>query len=215
MCGEGLPFPDPRGNMTDDDKETLDDAVFNQFAYWTNRKSILSARDLTGYGPLYAVLRQIKDLINLMKDSHRDELNLPLAKPLWCMENTVVTDTSASFNVRWRGYRCEEDDPDEERPTKDMTPFMSMSATLSDHQVTVKIQGLPRGKECVRVFPIQIERAVYTPLLRELIAAGLEIVDADCAANPEIALRPQTKLRSGKTIDKLCPCGPNAGHLFL
>lgn len=198
------------------EKETLDDAIFNSFAYWTDRKSILTTRDLsTGYGPLYGALWQFRDVIYLMIDKHRDDLNLPRTKPLWSVQNTVVTKTSASFNVRWRGYRCEEDDPDEERPLKDVTPFMAMSATLLDNQVAVKLQCLPRGKEHTIMFPVFIERAVYTPLLRELIAVGLEIVDAECTANPEIALRPQTKLRSGKLVDKFCPCGPNAGHLFL
>lgn len=197
------------------EEQSLDEAVFEQFVNRTNGKSLLSARDMTGQGPLIAVLRRLKDLMNLMVNSHRETLNLPLAKPLWCVVGAVVTSATASFKVRWRGYRCEEDDPDEERPAKDVAPFLSLSAALRDDQVTIKLQGLPRGKEYQRSLPVLITRAVYTPLLRELIAFGLQIVDAECATNPEIALRPQLKLRSGKTIDKYCRCGPNAGHLFL
>ena len=40
----------------------LDEAVFDQFVYWTNGKSLLSARDMTGQGPLIAVLRKLKEL---------------------------------------------------------------------------------------------------------------------------------------------------------
>ncbi len=204
----------PRLTMSAVD-DGLDEAVFEQFVYWTNGKSLLSARDMTGQGPLLAVLRKLKDLMCLMVDAHRESLNLPPAKPMWCMVGAVITSTTASFKVRWRGYRCEEDDPDEERPAKDMAPFMSLSATLQDDQVIIKLQGLPRGKAYQHSLPVLIARAVYTPLLRDLIATGLEIVDTECATNPKIALRPQLKLRSGKTIDKYCPCGPNAGHLFL
>lgn len=79
----------------------------------------------------------------------------------------------------------------------------------------VNLKGLPSGRERDFRFPLQLNRDQYVPILQELVAFAWEILDAECLENAAVALRPQTKLRSGKTVDKFCACGPNSGHLFL
>lgn len=191
--------------------------VFRDWQRWArNGSTLMDIRSYHGAGPLYEVLYALKAGLCLAHGYHREDLGLPTAKPLWRYTgDEEITMTRVRNCIRWRGYRCEEDIPDNERPAKDVAPFMQLLAELEGEKVRINLKGLPSGHERNFWFPLQLNREEYIPILTELVDFAWEILDAECRDNASIALRPQTKLRSGKTVDKFCPCGPNCGHLFL
>lgn len=209
-----MTFYDPNTNVrrncyADSLIETLRSSIFPG-------DSILSARGRYGMGPLYDIAYCLREAISF---SHYDRRarELPIPRPLFRVcGDSVVEDEMCEISVRWRGYRCEEDEYDEDRPERDVRPFLSIKLEKKRTHVKVTVRALPSGR--TKSFPLPFRLSdERTPLvLRRMIDFVLSVIDDECEVNASIAMREMVHTRSNRTfMHGPCPRCGSKSHLFM
>lgn len=209
--------PDTKGR-----RETFAQALAEDLHTWRCKgDSILPERSKYGTSILYDVLKTIEDAICLCMGYDRLARGLPRARPMFRIQTHIIEDNQTTFFVRWRGFRCEEDEPDEERPPRDIRPLMKLALRKHRTVLRLTIEALPQDPSLShrsKAFnlPLRFSDSRLQPTLFKMFEFALSVVDDECEQNPNIALRHMIETRSNKTF----MCGPcpkcgSSSHKYL
>lgn len=169
---------------------------------------------------MYDVVMSLKNDISLFMGFDRHVLGLPRARPMLSFYDEVIEDNRVKMRLRWRGYRCEEDEEDKDRPWSDVRPFVELELVQHRTMLRLTITSLPIYKHEPRSqsfnLPLRYSDPRLVPTLTQMCDFVMSVIDDECKQNPSVALRQMIQTRSNKTF----MCGPchkcgSRSHMFL